>query len=206
MNAIIPTSALSPFAYAASVLPTGATIVRHRKGKFVTNDGELAIGTRMAVHDISFGWIKFNGPGNPPDRLVASPAHPQPDRVELGDLDPGLWKIGLDGQPSDPWTEYAEATTTKLDNGAEFQISATSSTARRALGQLAKKIVWGQQTRGAQAVPVIELRSREVRGQFSYDIPEYPIVDWIGGNDSNVEALPSTSRSVRDEIDDTVPF
>jgi hypothetical protein len=91
MNEVVPTTTHgSPFAYAASELSTSAAILKHRRGKFVTSDGDLPNGMRLAVLDIAFGWMRFNGPGVPPTKIYATLDHPKPDRAALGDLDESL--------------------------------------------------------------------------------------------------------------------
>jgi hypothetical protein len=192
VNDIIPaTRPISSFRYAVAELSASAAIVRHRRGKFVTSDGELPLGTRLAVH----GWMKFNGPGKPPTRIVAAPEHPKPNRDTLGDQDEALWQLDPNGHPSDPWVEFVEAIVTRRDFGVQYTLSATASTARHALSQLAHQIVWGQRLRGEEAVLVIELQSREINGTLTYDVPVYPIVDWIIENICETKLLHSPDTS-----------
>ena len=50
------------------------------------------------------GWIKFNGVGEAPDRIMGLlfDAFELPPRSTLGDDDPKLWELDLSGQPADP--------------------------------------------------------------------------------------------------------
>jgi hypothetical protein len=199
-NELVPVSTGSKFAFAAATLPTGAAVLRHRRGKFVTGDSELPIGTKVAVHDMVFGWLKFNGPGVPPTKIVAEPGQRLPERHELGDDDPTFWSMGPDGKtPSDPWTEFTESTVTEMFTGIQYALSATSPSARRAMGQLSRQIVWGQRTRGPNATPVIELRSHETDGvKGVYDVPDYPIADWITGEEDNNNNVLSFEQPAED--------
>jgi hypothetical protein len=192
MSEVTITTAGSPFAYAASELSTSAAILKHRRGKFVTNNGDLALGSRMAVLTVSFGWVKFCGAGLP-IKLYATPDHPKPARAELGDTDKALWSVGPDGKtPTDPWVEFVEAIVVQLDSGTQYTLSATAPTARNAMGRLASQIAWGQRVRGPGAVAVITLASREVDGaQGVYNAPVYDIVDWITGNGNEPRELPA---------------
>src|SRR5918995_1319500 len=54
----------------------------------------------------SWGWISF--PDGKPHKivgLVEDDNFVRPEREELGDNDHSKWPLGLDGTPSDPWSE-----------------------------------------------------------------------------------------------------
>ena len=61
------------------------------------------------VDQVATGWIKFNGEGNPPEKIMGRlfDGFDSPEREELGDNDPEQWPAGLSGKPEDPWKETA---------------------------------------------------------------------------------------------------
>jgi hypothetical protein len=187
------------FAHAAGAMSAGLPIAKHKQGRFEIGKGAetLPLGTRAAAHAIRFGMIKFNGAGNAPRRIIATPGSPLPDRGELGDTDPELWPVDRDGKPSDPWAEFCEMSCTRLDTGAGFILSATAPSAIRAMAALARQIVWGRQEQGQAAVPVIELQVQKVQGQAgTFYAPIYPVISWIHENAGQVKEVQTPSQPV----------
>jgi len=80
-----------------------------KSGKFTKAiDGEeIKEGTEAVVvaDQIQAGWMKFNGKGNPPTRVMGNvfDGFVPPNRSEMGDTDQSLWEEGLNGKPADPW-------------------------------------------------------------------------------------------------------
>jgi hypothetical protein len=196
---IPPTS--DGFGAAATALPSNTPIAGFAKGEFrFKQDGSpIPLGTAYRCLAAAFGWIKFNGRGQPPDRIVDAPGNPLPDRSELGDDDVSKWPLGIDGRPRDPW--FADLMLVRDDNGAPCMFSTTSDTGIRAVGQLCREVVWGRYIHGPNAVPVIELQSRKLRNQYATPVPSFPIVRWITdtGNTSNVLAAPGPVPPVPEE-------
>jgi hypothetical protein len=80
-----------------------------KDGEFVTADDGLSLPKaatyRFLGDETEISWIKFNGPGTPPERrggLLYSD-YRLPDRGDLGDDDESQWETGLGGKPQDPW-------------------------------------------------------------------------------------------------------
>ena len=88
--------------------PAGEFIRFTKEAKFARLDGEeVPVGTKLVVvfPETQHGWIKFNGPGQPPTRHMGGmfSGYVPPPRSELGDSDQSLWEEGLSGKPQDPW-------------------------------------------------------------------------------------------------------
>jgi hypothetical protein len=83
-----------------------------KEGKFVRQDNEEEIpedADFLALCDETVvGWVKFNGPGEPPERDMGLlyDGFTMPMRESLGDLDEEKWEKGLDGAPQDPWQHH----------------------------------------------------------------------------------------------------
>jgi hypothetical protein len=84
------------------------------------------------------GWIKFNSKDAPPDRVMGLLYHgfQMPMRDSLGDLDTAQWESGLSGAPEDPWKSQACLVLQNVDTRELFTFVTTSSTGRRAVGNL----------------------------------------------------------------------
>jgi hypothetical protein len=180
------------FATAAATLPANAPIVSFTKGEFLYRSDRTPIppGTLFRVMAVFTGWIKFHGVGQPPDRIPCSPGKSLPSRSELGDNDPAQWKKGLNGLPRDPWCEVAELALVNDGSGLPAVFSTTSATGLRAVGQLAREIVWGRYTTGPAAIAVIDLQCGKLRNAYETLVPRFTIVRWITENTNVPKALP----------------
>jgi hypothetical protein len=181
------------FALAAASLPANAPLISFTKGTFVyrSDREEVPPGTLFQVMAAATGWLRFHGPGQLPDRIVATPGKSLPGRSELGDNDPAKWSKGLNGQPRDPWNEVAELALVNDKTGLPVVFSTTSNTGLRAVGQLVREIVWGRHTMGAQAIAVIDLQCGRLHNAYETLVPRFPIVRWITANPNAPKALPS---------------
>ena len=85
----------------------GRMIKFGKEGQFVTpDDGEpIAVDAEFVAlcEQTLVGRIKFNGDGEPPDRIMGLlyDGFVMPPRESLGDLDESQWPIGLDNLPAD---------------------------------------------------------------------------------------------------------
>jgi hypothetical protein len=104
----------------------GRMIKFTKDGTFTVPDDESTIGEDVLfianVPETLIGWIKFNGPGNPPDRHMGLlyDGYRMPSREELGDLDEASWETGLDGRPADPWTHAVYLVLQRTDTNELF--------------------------------------------------------------------------------------
>jgi hypothetical protein len=84
------------------------------------------------------GWIKFNGPGEMPDKVMGLlfDGFEMPTRESLGDLDPSKWEAGLNGQPADPWQHQQMVVFQDRASSELYTFTTSSVTGRKAVGTL----------------------------------------------------------------------
>jgi hypothetical protein len=120
----------------------GRMIKFSKEGKFVTHDDGEAINENVdftALCDQTLiGYIKFGAEGEPPDRVMGLlyNGFVMPARETLGDLDTTKWELGLDGKPADPWQHHVYLVLQRGDTGELFTYVTSSTTGRRAIGNL----------------------------------------------------------------------
>jgi len=120
----------------------GRVIRFNKEGKFVTPDDDAEIGDDIdfigLIDETLIGWIRFNGEGEPPDRIMGLlfDGFVMPPRQSLGDDDQSKWEIGLNGQPQDPWQHQVNLVLQQADTKELFTYSTSSLTGRRAIGNL----------------------------------------------------------------------
>jgi hypothetical protein len=118
----------------------GRVIRFGKEGKFITPDDGEEISDEAdfitLVDETLIGWIKFNGEGTPPDRVMGLlfDGFAMPPRSALGDEDRASWNIGLNGQPEDPWQSQINLVLQRADTRELFTYSTSSQTGRRAVG------------------------------------------------------------------------
>jgi hypothetical protein len=139
------TSPLTHEQYLDSIAPAslaGRLIKFSKDGTWVITDDETKIDEDAHfipnVPETLIGWIKFNGPGNPPDKEMGLlyDGYQMPPRESLGDLDQSQWEIGLDGLLSDRWNHVVYLVLQRVDNNELFTYAAMNKTSRRAVGVL----------------------------------------------------------------------
>jgi hypothetical protein len=113
-----------------------------KEGTFVTSDDGKPIPETdefVALCDQTLvGWIKFNGEGEPPDKIMGLlyDNFIMPQRESLGDLDQSAWDMGLDGEPQDPWSHTIYLVLQNAATAELITFSTSSKTGRRAVGTL----------------------------------------------------------------------
>ena len=153
--------------YLDEVAPSGIAgrlIKFDKSGKFVTTDdgSEIDEGAEFAAlcDQTVVGWQRFNGPGEPPDKVMGLlyDGFVMPPREALGDADPAQWEEGLAGEPQDPW-QHAQLLVLQDTRTSElFTFATRSTTGRRAVGTLLKHYDRMQKTNPGE-LPVIRLRT-----------------------------------------------
>jgi hypothetical protein len=142
----------------------GRMIKFNKEGKFCTSDdgAELPEDAEFIVlaDQTLCGWVKFNGIGEPPDRVMGLlyDGFEVPPRESLGDDDPKEWDLGLDNQPSDPWQSHLYIVLQKTDTAELFTFVTSSKTGRRAAGNLLRHFDRMQRTNPGE-FPVVRLRT-----------------------------------------------
>jgi hypothetical protein len=141
----VPDSRSSVQRYLDDVAPAsivGRMVKFNKEGKFVTTDNDDVIGEETdfiaLVDQTLVGWIKFNGEGAPPDRIMGLlyDGFAMPPRDALGDDDQAKWEVGLDGRPQDPWQHHVYLVLQRADTSELFTFVTSSITGRKAIGNL----------------------------------------------------------------------
>ena len=131
--------------YIDEVAPLGIAgrLIKFTKdGEFeTTDDGKTVPETSefiLLADDTLIGWIRFNGVGEAPDRVMGLlfDGFEMPPRESLGDLDQSAWELGLDQQPADPWQHQQCIVLQDTSTSELFTFSTSSRTGRRAVGNL----------------------------------------------------------------------
>jgi hypothetical protein len=165
---------------------------------------EMPCGTRFLalMPFMRKGRIKFNGPGNEPDKVVVLAASSQKvDRASLGDTDETKWPV-VNGKPQDPWQEYREIDLYDLASSQQYTLTAASIGGVQAVKRLVDSYRNGQHKHPDQ-LPVIELQ----KGSYVHtilghtvNVPKTPVVGWQTNS-------PGAKESGDDpELDDSIPF
>jgi hypothetical protein len=115
-----------------------------KESKYVTSDDDAEVDEETifaALCDQTLvGWMRFNGEGQPPDRIMGSlyDGFQMPPRESLGDTDPAQWELGLSGTPNDPWQHHVYLVLQNPETDELFTFVTSSITGRRAIGTLLK--------------------------------------------------------------------
>ena len=199
--------------YLDEVAPSGIAgrlIKFSRDGDYITTDDDQVVPADaefvLLADDSQIGWLKFNGPGEAPDRVMGLlfDGFEMPPRESLGDLDPAKWELGLDNQPQDPWTHQQNIVLQNTETQELFTFSTSSKTGRRAVGNLLRHYQRMQKTRPDE-LPVIRLgkggfQHRDTRVGFV----STPVFVVVGRAPRDSAAKPDTSIGAY--LDDTIEF
>jgi hypothetical protein len=188
----------------------GRMIKFNKEGKFVTSDDDTVIGEDSdftAILDQTLiGWIKFNGEGNPPDRVMGLlyDGFTMPTRDTLGDGDVSKWEVGLDGKPQDPWQHHVYLVLQNTETQELFTYVTSSITGRRAIGNLLRHYDRMERTNSG-AYPVVKLKV----GGFQHRDDRVgwvktPVLAIVGRTPKDSAAKPDTSAA--GDMSDEIPF
>jgi hypothetical protein len=186
----------------------GRLIKFSKDGVFITSDDGEAINEDddfVALCDETLiGWIKFNGKDAPPDRVMGLlySDFVMPMRDSLGDLDATQWEDGLSGQPEDPWHHQTCLVLQHAETRELFTFSTTSTTGRRAIGNLLRHYDRMQRA-NADEVPVVKLKA----GGFNHKKVGWvatPVFAVVGRTPRDSAVKPNTSAAA--DLNDEIPF
>jgi hypothetical protein len=212
-NIAIPDGRTSVQAYLDEISPTTAV------GRIMKTGKEHVFGTvddgREVADDIDFialldqtaiGYAKFNGEGNPPDRIMGLlyDGFTLPPRETLSDTDQSLWQLGLNKQPADPWVHQIYVVLQRGDTGELFTYIASSVTTRRAVGNLLRHYDRMRKT-DSNSYPLVRLKV----GGFNHRDErvgwvKVPVFAVVGRAPKESAAKPDTSIS--SDMNDQIPF
>jgi hypothetical protein len=188
----------------------GRLVKFSKDGQFVTtDDGEPISDVAEFVvlaDETLVGWIKFNGPGEPPDRVMGllHGGFTMPSRDTLGDTDQSAWSNGLNGLPEDPWKHQVYIVLQNVESGELYTYIASSQTARRSVGHLLRHYDRMRRTHPDE-YPIVRLKA----GGFQHRDERVgwvatPAFAAVGRRPKDGTAQPDTSRAT--DFDDAVPF
>jgi len=124
------------------------------------------------------------------------------EREELGDNDPSEWPYRF-GKPADPWSNQRYLYLIDPENGADYTFITSSWGGRDAVTKLARQIAMKRAgVPGAVATVRLEVGFKRSPEYGQVPAPKFEVVGWSGGGSS----APAPARSVRDELDDDIPF
>jgi hypothetical protein len=146
------------------------------------------------------GLIKFNGPGNEPDKAVAYAAKPKIERESLGDLDESQWSI-VNSEPKDPWQPYREVDFYDIATGQQYILTAASDGGVQAVKHLVDSYRNGQHKHPGE-LPAVELQKGDYLHKklgHKVNVPVLNVVGW----QANTPPEPAPPEP---ELDDDIPF
>jgi hypothetical protein len=187
----------------------GRMIKFSKEGQFTTHDDGEPIpedAEFVALCDQTLvGRVKFNGDGEPPDRIMGLlyDGFQMPPRESLGDLDESKWPIGLDNLPADPWQHQMYLVLQNTTTMEMFTFVTSSKTGRRAVGNLLRHY---DRVRKAHPddCPVVRLKV----GGFPHSDDrvgwvKVPVFVVVGRRPRDSSAVPDTSPS--GDMNDSIP-
>jgi hypothetical protein len=209
----VPDNQSAATAYLNEIAPSsvvGERIDFNKNGKFVRadTDEEISEETDFVVlaDQTMVGWIKFNGPGNPPDQIMGAlyDGFVMPRRADLGDNDEAAWPEGLSGRPDDPWKHQIYLVLQQAGTTELFTFVTRSVTGRRSVGNLLKH--YDRMCRvNPGEYPVVRLKT----GGFQHRDERVgwvatPAFAVVGRAPRDSVAQPGTSAG--GDMDDVIPF
>jgi hypothetical protein len=158
--------------------------------------------------ELAIARVKFNGPGNPPTRILGRPADGfvLPPEDTLPDRDRTQWQTGLGGELEDPWQRHDYLPLQRTATGEIYTFCAQSKTQRGAIGALIRYYNRAQkQKETVNTYPVVRLRV-SVRQHSDPRIGSYriPVLAVVGKADKGSAAKPDTSIDA--DMSDQIPF
>jgi hypothetical protein len=197
--------------YLDEVAPTttaGRIVKFTKEGVFAAADDGTPLSedkTFVALCDETLvGWIRFNGPGEPPERRcgLLFNGFQMPSRSELGDTDPTQWEKGLDGRPADPWLHQMCLVLQECDSGELYTFVSTSNTGRRAIANLLRTY---ERMRTKDEVPLVKLKisgfeHRDARVGW-VKVPAFVVV-----GRTPRDSAPRSEPTAEELLDDAISF
>jgi hypothetical protein len=180
-----------------------------QNGEFRTKDTDEKIEKNVefgCLADETFvGWQKFNGPGEPPDRIMGLlyGGFVLPPKSDLPDRDEAFWLPGLSGAPEDPWKYTMYVVLRKVETNEIYTFSTDSRSGCQAVTALLRH--YNQmEKRGENAFPVVRLEAilrDRVKAAGTYRVPLFVAV---GKTPKGSFETPDTS--IEADTEDEIPF
>jgi hypothetical protein len=188
----------------------GTLVKFSKEGKFVIAESGEEISPDkdfIALCDeVLVGWIKFNGQGEPPDRVMGLhyDGFVMPERETLGDLDPSNWPAGLSGEPADVWQHQINIVLQDREVLELYTFATSSTSGRRAVGNLLRHYERLRKS-NPDDYPIVRLKP----GGFNHRDPRVgwvatPTFAVVGRAPKASAAKPDSSPSA--DLQDKIPF
>jgi hypothetical protein len=163
-------------------------------GKPVDKDAEFI----LLAPETQIGWIRFNGEGETPDRVMGLlfDGFEMPSRESLGDTDPAQWEVGLNGHPADPWSHQQSVVLQNTTTHELFTFTTTSLTGRRAVGEALKHYQRMQRTAPGE-LPIVRLST----GGFNHKDSR---VGWVEVPKFIITGRTSKTGAAKPELSDSL--
>lgn len=198
--------------YLDEVAPSGIVgrmIKFSKEGAFVTHDDGKPVPESaefVALCDQTLiGWVKFNGEGEPPDRVMGLfyDGFVMPPVESLPDRDKSQWDLGLDNEPQDPWQHHQYLVLQETKTLELFTFVTSSKTGRRAVGNLLRHYNSTRRLHPDE-LPVVRLR----KGGYEHKNSRVgwvttPVFVVCGRQSRDSVATPDTSLAAN--LDDDIP-
>jgi hypothetical protein len=158
----------------------------------------------VAADETLGGYIRFNGEGQPPDRVQGQPykGWPKPKRDTLGDNDPSQWPISpLSGKPESPWKEQVNLVLIDPETRAFFTFATVSKTGLSGVGALLQH--YNRMLKhDVDSYPIVKLTPSGYEDK-RFGWVNKPVFAIMGRTPKNATAVPpdtSVGGDMRDEI------
>jgi hypothetical protein len=186
---------------------------RFDKGRWLYNDLPMPPDRKYLGLTTTRKNVRFHEEG-PPEVVAKKPGEPLPDVDALNEAIPrAQWREGLDGEPEPPWrrwfiTVFLDTVTAQLFTHANSTVGAKIATLK-----LEQSVDWMSALKGAEVMPLIELRSASMANKYNTLRPDFFIVGWrvFDGDalrivDQNTSALKAIAPpSLKEELNDEIP-
>jgi hypothetical protein len=183
-----------------------------KEGHFATNDDGEPIDENAdfiaLVDQTLVGYLRFNGEGAPPDRIMGLlfDGFEMPKLETLPDRDQSKWELGLNGQPSDPWQHHIYLVLQNVATQEMFTFVTSSRTGRAAVGNLIshyRRMLKSSASR--DAYPIVRLKvgakTHPDDRVGTYKIPVFAVVGQV--QRSNIVAADSSPEA---DFQDRISF
>jgi hypothetical protein len=158
-----------------------------REGTFNIRGGSATLNDREFVVELGEaqgGFVRFNGPGQPPDKHVGPifPKDQAPRRGTLPDTDPTKWAPGKfsAGRPEDPYRPVIELVLRERETDETVVLtlqSKTSMAAARDFLQKCRKLP-------DDTLPIVKLGAGVTKTKYgTFKVPNFSVTGTTGGED-----------------------
>jgi hypothetical protein len=152
------------------------------------------------------GWIKFPEEGGAPESIqgLLNDGFRVPPREELGDDDQSQWKIGLNGDPEDPWKQQLVALLQDCGSGEIYAFLATNPTSRGAVTDLMMHCQ-RRKRNGKDDYPIVTLDKDSFERREPPKVKVWKPKFHIVGHQAK-DKLHDTSLAGDADMNDSIPF